>query len=97
MMYSVWNASKRAYDYYETSQPGPTHAPPAAHVSMVGGLGATPDEAAWRLPTGARKVGSGATARGRIASLGSLETTRDTLVIGAILVAGYLIGRKVLR
>lgn len=97
MIYSVWNQTKRAFDYYQTSEVGPTHAPAAAHVSMVGGLGATPEEAAWRLPAGARKIGSGATARGRIAALGSLETTRDTLVIGALLVVGYLVGRKVLR
>lgn len=97
MIYSVWNRARGTFDYYQTSEVAPTHAPTAAHVQTVHGLGATPDEAAWQLPPGARRIGSGPVARGRIASLGSLETGHNSLMIGALLITGYLIGRKVLR
>lgn len=72
MIYSVFNRSTKRYDYY---QAGPassaTHAvaPPAPLVRSP--LGATPSQAAWTLPAGATKLGSGDLARGRIAALGN--------------------------
>lgn len=68
--WSIWNYATKRYDYYEGGQATGTHAgtPPS---SMIGSqMGATPDQAAWRLPTGARKIGVGTVARGRVASLG---------------------------
>jgi hypothetical protein len=71
MRYSVYNHTLRAYDYYDAPGPGGTHAgsPPAPR--SIGDLGAPPERAAWKLPVGARKAGSGALPQGRIASLGS--------------------------
>lgn len=86
--YSVWNYRERKYDYYQA--PGEnegTHAgtPPTALISNA--LGQTPDQAAWRLPIGAKKVGSGATAKGKVASLGD-DDTGDTIGTGIKIVAG---------
>jgi hypothetical protein len=69
MMYSVWNRAARRYDYYQTSEVGPTHAPAPTHVRSSG-LGATPEEAAWPLPAGAKLVGHGELPRGRVARAG---------------------------
>lgn len=68
MRYSVWNSETRAYDYYEAQGDAGIHAgaPPRAASSS---LGATPDQAAWPLPEGARRVGAGEMPQGRIASL----------------------------
>jgi hypothetical protein len=67
MKYSVWDNAARRYSYYEA--PGDTGihagAPPRASSNQ---LGATPEQAAWPLPPGATKVGSGEMPEGRIAS-----------------------------
>lgn len=110
MRYSVWNPASRTFDYYMTSEVQPVHTPAARHVPVAGlganvavagvglhRLGVTPEEVAWPLPPAARKVGSGPQAQGRIAILGGLETTKGTVTIAAVLVAAYLIGKKVLR
>jgi hypothetical protein len=70
MVYSVWNHATRAYDVYETSQVGPTHAEGAKRGRVTGPLGATPEDVAYRLPPGARKTGTSVTAKGRVATLG---------------------------
>jgi hypothetical protein len=69
MIYSVWNQTTRQYDYYRSrntqhtaNTPKPTH---LKHRKM----GATVNQAAWPLPAGAVRVGSGPYAKGRIASL----------------------------
>lgn len=93
MIYSVWNTGARRYDYYEAHAKPSTHAgaPPASSSSS---LGATPDQAAWRLPAGARLVGSGDLARGRVASLGGSDgfqlDLKQSFVYGVI---GYLLWR----
>jgi hypothetical protein len=74
--YSVWNPATRAYDYYQAHGPAATHAPNPPAVAGSSELGATPDEAAWRLPPGARKVGTGELPRGRIATLGGADDVR---------------------
>ncbi len=67
MIYSVWNPAVRLYDVYETAEVRPTHAAgPGRTVSRA--LGASPEEAAWRLPMDARKTGTSAMPKGRIAS-----------------------------
>ena len=100
MRYSVWNYRERRFDYYDA--PGPqegTHvgAPPQPLVRSP--MGATPDQAAWKLPTGARKVGSGAQAHGKVASLGDTGTSLLGMLPPApvsigIGLAAYLLLRK---
>lgn len=69
MKFSVYDYANRRYDVYDDGKPGPTHAP-APPVASLGGIGATPEGAAWRLPVGARKVGTSEMPVGRVASLG---------------------------
>lgn len=96
MKYSVWNDNARRYDYYQTSETGPTHAPPPSHLRPKSELGATPEEAAYRLPSHAAPAGSGDLAQGRIASLGDdAPSTSSTsplvwLGLGALGVATLL-------
>jgi len=73
MRYSVYDYSRRAYDYYEAPGPGGTHAGSPPKPAIVGDLGAAPDRASWRLPAGARKIGTGEMPQGRIASLGGAD------------------------
>lgn len=74
-MYSVWNYAKGAYDYYQGPPSGTTHAgtPPRARGKTQ--VGSTPEQAAWPLPVGAKKVGSGVNPQGRIASLGDVSSS----------------------
>ncbi len=87
MIWSVWNYKTRTYDYYEGGTPTGTHAgtPPTPFMSSQ--IGMSPEQSAWRLPPGARKVGSGTVARGRVAALGdvasSLPSYAVPLAIGA--------------
>lgn len=67
--YSTYDYTTKLYTYWEGAGPGGTHAgapPIRAHKP----LGASPDQASWLLPVGARKVGTGALPRGRIATIG---------------------------
>ncbi len=73
MRYSVYDYTRRAYDYYEAPGPGGTHAGSPPMAKSLGGIGAPPDRASWKLPLGARKVGTGERPQGRIASLGGAE------------------------
>lgn len=70
VIYSVWNPATRSYDYWQATERTGTHAPNPAPMIGSSELGATPEEAAWRLPAHARRIGSGDLPRGRIASLG---------------------------
>lgn len=86
--YSVYDYTRKVYDYYEGSGPGGAHAG-APLVGSLGGIGATPEQAAWSLPAGARKVGSGELPKGRIASLGGLETQPAIVKLGLAALAAY--------
>jgi hypothetical protein len=96
MRYSVYDYTRRGYDYYEAPGPGGTHAgsPPAAPTR--GQLGAAPDRASWKLPLGARKVGSGERPQGRIASLSGADLTSDPIRLGILAVVAYF-GWRALR
>lgn len=89
-VYSVYNYGSKSYDYYDDGQPAPTHAGPPP-IAPMGGIGETPESAAWRLPLGARKVGSGDLPRGKIASLGGTDTAGDLGKLAVIAGVGYLI------
>ncbi len=69
MMYSVWNQSAGAYDYFESpAQQASLNVEKPTHlVSRT--LGSTIDQAAWPLPGDAKRVGSGEDAIGRVASI----------------------------
>lgn len=85
-LYSIYNYGTRQYAYYEVPGPTPTHAPPPP-ARGTAEIGATPEQAAWRLPMGARKVGEGEMPRGRIASLGD-----EPAVIGGNYVRAFKLG-----
>jgi len=101
MIYSVWDQSKRAYDYYKTknghnkvNSPAPKHIPSQK-------LGTTIPAAAWPLPAGAKHIGSGDTAKGRVAQrrglggLGAFEGGAYSLVWPALALVGiYFWTRK---
>lgn len=99
MRFSVWNYRSRAYDYYDAPAASDgTHvgAPPTPLVR--GKLGATPDQAAWKLPVGATKVGSGSVAQGKVASLGDDSVLGISLPSAPVMIgvgiAAYLLLRK---
>lgn len=92
MIYSVWNQGKGVYDYYQTPDVQEVaNAPKPGHLRATN-LGMTPAQAAWPLPAGAQKIGSGEYARGRvaiqkIAGLGSYElggVPVTWLIVGAL-------------
>jgi hypothetical protein len=100
MIYSVWNQGARRFDYYE--------APGVEARANIGKpmhlrhrtLGSTPAQAAWPLPAGARQIGSGEHAQGRVASLGGSElgAFEGTGGLGTLALAGlgvYLLWRYV--
>ena len=95
-MYSVWDHAERAYDYYRTpSNSAATSSPKPAHLRSAA-LGLSPDQAAWPLPSDARRVGKGKYPKGHIASrnggmsLGILPeiTPTNLLLYGAL---GYMV------
>lgn len=77
MKYSVYDYTRHAYDYYEGPGPGGTHAgsPPAPRG--VGDIGASPETASWKLPAGAKRIGSGVLPQGKIASLDGADMFSD--------------------
>lgn len=95
--FSVWNYATHSYDYYEGRGNGKTHAgtPPKARGAAA--LGATPEQAAWPLPAGARHVGSGTSPQGQIASTGADPDPGSIpmfVKVGAGIGAAYLLWRK---
>jgi len=85
--YSVYDYTRHAYDYYEAPGPGGTHAGSPPRPASIGDLGASPDRGAWKLPAGARKVGSGEMPQGRIASLSGADllSSPSSLVVYAVI------------
>ncbi|MBT8452987.1 MAG: hypothetical protein KJO40_13545 [Deltaproteobacteria bacterium] len=98
MTYSVWNQGAGRFDYYEA--PG---VEAKANVGKPGHLrhrtlGSTPAQAAWPLPVGARRVGAGEQARGRIAAvggseLGALEADGGLVKFALVGLGAYLLWR----
>lgn len=99
MIYSVFNIATRSYDYYEGPGPVSIHAGAPPVTWARNRLGATTSQASWRLPMGAKKVGSGELPRGRIAALGDSADASSWLSSNAAMVAAgvtvlYLLLRK---
>ena len=102
-MYSVMNTRSRQYDYYDDGKTEPWHTGKPVQPSAASSLGAVPEEAAWRLPSGAKYIGSGETAKGHVASssrgigLGDiLPSGSEGTMIGIVCagVALYALSRK---
>lgn len=91
MRYSVYNYGTKSYDYYDGPSDGATHAGTPPLISF-GGIGAAPDAAAWKLPIGVVKAGSGELPQGRVASLGGVSSG-DGLRLGMIALSAYLAWR----
>jgi hypothetical protein len=72
VIYSVYDPDRKIYDYYEAPGPRGTHATAPPVPLAQGQLGATVDQAAWKVPPGAKKIGAGDLPRGRIAAMGGL-------------------------
>lgn len=87
------NVGSRKYDYFETPEGEPWHAPAPPAARSPSSLGAVPEDAAWPLPAGARYAGSGAEARGRIAvskrggSAGGMGDVEPAFMVGAAVAA----------
>ena len=99
MIFSVWNAPARAYDYYESPGTPTSLSGPAtpAHLRKRPALGIAPDSAAWPLPSDARPAGRGPYARGAIATsargaMGDVSLDNGGVMLAAGLgVAAWLI------
>lgn len=97
--YSVYRyGSPGFYDYFEGPDRAETHAG-AAPIRAHASVGATPEQAAWKVPLGAKKIGSGEMPMGKIAVLSSsLSGLGDTsgITAGQVAVTGvvaYLLWR----
>jgi len=98
VIYSVYNYGARAYDYYEGSGPSGTHAGTPRIAPPKSELGASPEQAAWVLPRGARKIGSGDLPRGSIAALAGADPATDgsgVMQIGIYAAIAYVLWRAV--
>ncbi len=86
MIFSVWNQAARRYDYFETPGAPPTVNADAPKHLKPSKLGLTTVQASWPLPMGARRVGAGTQARGKIAHPrggGGLGSVSDS-IFGAV-------------
>lgn len=103
MNYSVWNQGAGRFDYYATAKAQrEVNTEPPGHLRGGRQLGSTPEEAAWPLPAGAKRIGQGAMARGRIASrgrrsLGGVDVDPGMLKIGMLGLSAYLVWKYVLK
>lgn len=86
MRYSVYDYTRRVYDYYDGDGPSGAHAGSPPTASPIKDLGAPPERACWKLPAGAKKVGTGSLPQGRIASLDGADTFSSPT--GVLVVAG---------
>lgn len=93
--YSVYDYNRRRFDYYDAPGPGGSHADSPPKARHERDIGAPPEAAAWRLPSGATKVGSGDRPQGRIASMDGADAVAGHAWL--IAAAALLIAWKVLR
>ncbi len=101
MRYSVYDHRTRTYDYYEDGRTSGTHAgtpPVRSRTPLIDTMVATPEQAAWLLPMGARKVGAGELPIGRIATAASVgglgDLTDDPVRLGLVAVLAYVAWRN---
>ncbi len=101
-LYSVWDPQRRTYDYFEAAGDLPLGPPDPRHMRGKPALGMAPAKASWPLPLGARHVGRGAHARGKIAETAANRAMGDygggpPLALLAAGVAAFLFWRTVKR
>lgn len=96
MRYSVYDHTRHLYDYYEAPGPSGTHAGSPPRPRSVGDIGAPVDRASWRLPLGAKKMGSGYLPQGRIASLSGSDSTWSLTDLLPYAVLAY-VGWRIIR
>ncbi len=91
MLYSVWRPDARKYDYYETPH-NTADDPQATHLRATSALGADDVGGAWPVPVAARKIGSGALAKGMVGSFegggGVLGGLTDGIGLGTLILGG---------
>lgn len=100
MTYSVWSPSTKMYTYYETSQGFEDEPPRPSGGSHR--LGLAPGQLGYRLPVGARMVGTGKKAKGVVVhpapagglGLGFFEAETGGIML---LVGAYFLWTKVLK
>lgn len=100
MRYSVYNYDRQVYDYFEGPGPKGTHAGAPPVSSGRSQLGATVEQAAWKVPLGAKKVGEGVLPQGRVAAMGGFPSLGDVdtgqvLRAGALAVIAYFAWRAI--
>jgi len=94
MIYSVFDHNRGVYDYYEGAGPGGTHAgSPALSPTRSQDVGKAPVHAAWRLPPGAKRVGSGEFPQGSIASLSGVDSASGGIPFLGYAAIAYLAWR----
>jgi hypothetical protein len=92
MIYSVWNQSLGAFDYFEGGrEQDKLNADKPKHI-VNRTLGATIDQAAWPLPGNVKKIGTGPSAVGRIATRKSLGSLGDSVLGDLSLTKAALLG-----
>lgn len=96
-LYSVYDHGTKRYTYYRGPGDGATHAG-APKIRSSNDLGATVDQAAWTLPAGSVKVGSGEMPMGKIASVGGMGawSSSDGVTLALFGLAAY-VAWKVLK
>ncbi len=97
MIFSVYNYGTRGFDYFDAPVKPTAHAgtPPSGTPNSS----VTPEAAAWRVPAGARLVGSGPAPRGRVASRGEIslagfDSTTNLIAVGVIAYFAWTIFKK---
>lgn len=86
--FSTWNESRQNWDYWNAAHDSEPPTPPTG----PNGLGVPPEDAAVRLPLGARHVGTGSQALGRVAERGvNLGSLARLAVIGLAIYGGYMV------
>lgn len=90
MIVSQWNQGLGAFDYFEGAheQQELNTEKPKHLVSRT--LGATVDQAAWPMPAGMRKIGSGPDAIGRVATSKRAGALGDSVGDMSLVKAGLL-------
>jgi hypothetical protein len=72
--FSVWDPDHKRFDYYQTAEGVGARENPEPNLPKRE-MGVSPEQAAWRLPSEARKVGSGDRVQGAVAARSGLGDT----------------------
>lgn len=90
--YSTYDYGTKLYTYWDDGKPQPTHTTGSPKVLAMGGIGATVERSAWKVPADAKKVGVGELPKGKVASLGDFASS-DIPTLGLLVIGGFLAWR----